>query len=74
VIAKVFVGGMRLLSSFRAGAPSGLKVARVAPRALLGAPLEAIYWNRRNAEAWIRAGERDAAAFKHSIPNCFERK
>jgi NTE family protein len=74
VIAKVFVGAMRLLSSFRAVVPSGLKVARVAPPALLGAPLEAIYWNRRNVEEWIRAGERDAAALKRSIPNCFERE
>jgi len=74
VIAKVFVGAMRLLSPFRAVVPSTLKVARVAPAALLGAPLEAIYWNRRNAEEWIRAGERDAASLKHSIPNCFERK
>jgi len=73
-IAKVFVGAARLLSRFRAQVPSGLSVVRVAPRSLLGAPLEAIYWNRRNAEEWIRAGERDAAAVKRSIPNCFERK
>ena len=31
---------------------------------LLGAPLEAIYWTRANAEAWIRAGEEQASAIK----------
>jgi hypothetical protein len=49
-------------------------VSRVAPPALLGSPLEAIFWNRTNVQSWIEAGQRDAAAMKHSIADCFERK
>ena len=74
LVAKTFVGTMRLLSSFRAVVPSQLRIARVAPPALLGAPLDAIYWNRPNAQNWIQAGEQDADAMKHSIAACFERK
>jgi NTE family protein len=73
-IARVFVGAMRRLSPFRAPAPGGIEVIRLGPPALLGRPLEAIYWTRANAEAWIRAGEEQALAIKHSITNCFERK
>ena len=73
-IARVFVGAMRMLSPFRAEVPSGIEVIRLAPPALLGRPLEAIYWTRPNAEAWIRAGQEQATAIKHSIANCFERK
>ncbi len=61
LIAKVFVGAVRRLSSFHPVVPTSLKVVRIAPPALLGSPLSAIYWNRENAEQWIRAGERDAA-------------
>lgn len=74
MIARTFVGAMRLLSPFRAAVPPGLEVVRVGPRALLGAPLESIYWSRRNAQAWIQAGQRDGEQLKHSIANCFERK
>ena len=73
-IARVFVGAIRMLSPFRAEVPSGIDVIRLAPPALLGRPLEAIYWTRPNAEAWIRAGQEQATAIKHSIANCFERK
>jgi NTE family protein len=73
-IARVFVGAMRVLSPFRAAVSSGIDVIRLAPPALLGRPLEAIYWTRPNAEAWIRAGQEQANAIKHSIANCFERK
>ena len=73
-IARVFVGAMRMLSPFRAEVPYGIDVIRLAPPALLGRPLEAIYWTRPNAEAWIRAGQEQATAIKHSIANCFERK
>jgi NTE family protein len=73
-IARVFVGAMRLLSPFREEAPSGVQVIRLSPPALLGRPLEAIYWTRANAEAWIRAGEEQAAELKHSIANCFARE
>ena len=52
----------------------GIEVIRLAPPALLGPPLESIYWTRANAEAWIRAGEEQGAAIKHSIANCFERE
>ena len=54
--------------------PAGIEVVRLAPPKLLGAPLEAIYWTRANAEAWIRAGEEQASALKHSIANCFARE
>jgi NTE family protein len=73
-IARAFVGAMRMLSPFRAEVPPGIEVLRLAPPALLGRPLEALYWTRANAEAWIRAGEREAAAIKHSIVNCFARE
>ena len=71
LVAKTFVGAMKLLSPFRAIVPASMKVVRLAPPKLLGAPLDAIYWKRSNVEQWIRAGERDAAAIKHSIPICF---
>lgn len=74
LIAKTFVGAMRLLSPFRAVVPTAMDVVRIAPPALLGRPRECLYWNRRNVEAWIEQGERDAATIKHSIVNCFERK
>ncbi len=73
-IARAFVASMRMLSPFRAQVPPGIEVIRLAPPALLGKPLEAIYWTRPNAEAWIRAGQEQASAIKHSIANCFERK
>jgi NTE family protein len=73
-IARAFVGAMRMLSPFRAHVPAGLEVIRLAPPALLGTPLEAIYWTRPNAAAWIRAGQEQASAIKHSIANCFERE
>lgn len=73
-VARTFVAGVRLLSSFRAEIPAGLEVVRLGPSRLLGSPLESIYWTRANAEAWIRAGEEAAAAIKHSIANCFERE
>jgi NTE family protein len=73
-IARVFVGTMRMLSPFRAQVPESLGIVRLAPPALLGRPLEAIYWTRPNAQAWIRAGQEQALAIKHSIANCFERK
>jgi NTE family protein len=73
-IARTFVGAMRVLSPFRAQVPASIEVVRLAPPKLLGAPLEAIYWTRANAEAWVRAGEEQGAAMKHSIANCFERE
>jgi NTE family protein len=74
LVARTFVGAMRVLSPFRAPVPTELDVIRIAPPTLLGAPLEAIYWSRKNAEDWILAGQRDAEAMKHAIANCFERK
>ena len=74
LIAGTFVSAMRMLSKFRATVPPPVEVIRVGPRELLGAPLECIRWSRCNADAWIRAGQRDAAEIKHSIANCFERK
>ena len=73
-IARTFVGAMRLMSPFRAEVPGSIEVIRLAPPRLLGAPLESIYWTRANAEAWIRAGEEQASAIKHSIGNCFARE
>jgi NTE family protein len=73
-IARAFFGAMRMLSPFRAHVPPGIEVIRLAPPALLGRPLEAIYWTRPNAQAWIRAGQEQASAIKHSIANCFERE
>jgi NTE family protein len=73
-IARAFVGAMRMLSPFRAHVPAGIQVIRLGPPALLGRPLEAIYWTRSSAAAWIRAGQDQASAIKHSIANCFERE
>lgn len=73
-IARTFVNTVRTLSPFRAQVSPGVRVVRLAPPGLLGKPLEAIYWSRANAEAWVRAGEEQANAIKHSIANCFERE
>jgi NTE family protein len=73
-IARAFVGAARVLSPFRAKVPEGMEVVRLGPPELLGRPLEAIYWTRANAERWIRAGEEQGRALKHSIANCFERE
>ncbi len=73
-IARTFVGIVRLVSPFRAKVPPTLEVVRLAPPKLLGTPLESLYWTRANAEAWIRAGEEQGLAIKHSIANCFERE
>jgi NTE family protein len=70
LVAKTFVSAMKLLSPFQAVAPASMKVIRVTPPKLLGAPLDSIYWKRSNVQEWIRAGERDANAIKHSIPIC----
>jgi NTE family protein len=74
LIAKTFVGAMRVLSSFRAVVPPGMKVIRIAPPTLLGRPLESLYWSHGNAAKWIWQGQQDAGAIEHSIVNCFERK
>jgi NTE family protein len=74
LVAKTFVRAMRSISPFRAQVPSSIEVVTVTPPALLGKPLDAIYWKRSNIERWIEAGERDAAVLKQSIPICFERK
>jgi NTE family protein len=73
-IARAFVGAMRMLSPFRAHVPPGVEVIRLAPPALLGPPLESLKWTRANAQAWVRAGQEQASAIKHSIANCFERE
>jgi predicted acylesterase/phospholipase RssA len=74
IVAKTFVGAMRMLSPFRAIVPPAMEVIRIAPRALLGRPLESLYWSHRNAAKWILQGQADAAAMEHSIVNCFERE
>jgi len=73
-IARVLVGAIRAISPFRAQVPAGMEVVRLAPAKLLGPPLASLYWTRANAEAWIRAGEEQGAAIKHSIANCFARE
>jgi NTE family protein len=73
-IARIAVGAVRMVSHFRAAVPTGIEVMRLGPPRLLGKPLESIYWTRANAEAWIQAGEEQAAGLKHSIANCFERE
>jgi NTE family protein len=74
LVAKTFVGAMRLLSPFRAVVPPGMEVIRIAPPALLGRPLESLYWKYQNAAKWIQQGQADAARVEHSIGNCFEGK
>ena len=71
-VARVVVGAIRMLSPFRERVPEGMELIRLGPPDLLGSPLEAVYWRRANAEAWIRAGEEQALAIKHSIANCFQ--
>jgi len=74
LVAKVFVGGMRVLSPFHATVPESVQAVWLTPSRLLGAPLESIYWTRENAERWARQGAEDAAEIKHSIADCFEAK
>jgi NTE family protein len=74
IVAKTFVGAMRMLSPFRAIVPPAMEVIRIAPAALLGRPLESLYWSHRNAARWILQGQADASAIEHSIVNCFERE
>ncbi len=71
-VAKTFSGAARRISPFRPVVPSSIKVITVVPAALLGSPGDMLYWNRANAEKWIRQGESDALRLKHSIANCFE--
>jgi NTE family protein len=73
-IARVLVGAIRAVSPFHAQVQPGIEVVRLAPAKLLGPPLASLYWTRANAEAWIRAGEEQGAAIKHSIANCFARE
>ena len=74
LVAKTFVGAMRMLSPFHAIVPPGMEVIRIAPPKLLGRPLESLYWSHRNAANWILRGQEDASRVEHSIGNCFERK
>jgi hypothetical protein len=73
-LGRPIVKSMRKVSRFRPVIPPAVEVVRLGPKDLLGSPLESIRWSRANAEAWIRAGEEQAAAIKHSIANCFERE
>ena len=73
-IARVLVGAIRMVSPFRAQVPPESRWFGWRRPKLLGPPLESLYWTRANAEAWIRAGEEQGAAIKHSIANCFERE
>ena len=74
IVVKVLVGAIRRVSRFRAIVPQGIEIWRIAPAAPLGTTRESLYWTRSNADKWIHAGATDAAAMKHSIANCFERK
>jgi len=74
LVAKTFVGAVRIASPFRATVPSTLQTITVMPSRLLGPPLDSLYWNQENTGNWIRQGELDALAIKHSIANCFEAK
>jgi hypothetical protein len=73
-VARVLVGAVRAVSPFRPEVPASMEVIRLGPPTLLGPPLESLHWTRANAEAWIRAGEEQGIAIKHSIANCFERE
>lgn len=74
VVAKTVVTAVRLLSPFRAVVPQRMSVLTVKPARLLGPPLDSLYWKEENTGNWIRQGEQDALAIKHSIANCFEAK
>ncbi len=73
VFAKIFVGAIRLISPFHAVTPASMPIVKVGPAKLLGSPTDSLYWSRKNVEEWIRQGERDATAIKHSIADCFGR-
>ena len=74
-IARAFVGAMRhALAAFaRKSRPASKSSAWLRPgcSARRSKPFTG---PGANAEAWIRAGEEQASAIKHSIANCFERK
>jgi len=71
IIARTFVSATKILSPFRPPSIESLEILRLSPPRLLGAPLDAIYWKRRNIEEWIRAGELAAGELEHSIRTCF---
>lgn len=74
IVAKTFVRAVRIVSSFRAVVPPSVEVITLEPPRLLGPPLDSLYWKEENTGNWIRQGEQDALAIKHSIVNCFEAK
>ena len=60
LVARTFVRAMKAISSFKPVVPESVEVLTVMPDELLGSPAESIYWQRRNAEEWIRRGAEDA--------------
>ncbi|HME09139.1 MAG TPA: patatin-like phospholipase family protein [Bryobacteraceae bacterium] len=63
IVAKAFVAAMRRVAPARPQHDPGIEIMTVMPEKLLGPVREMLYWTRPNAEAWIRRGEEDAAAF-----------
>ena len=62
IVARTFVGAMRLMSPFKPSVSLSADVFTLAPEQLLGKPTEAIYWRRDNAERWIDQGREDATS------------
>ncbi len=63
IVAKTFVAAVRRLAPEGPQHDPAIEILTVMPEKLLGPPREMLYWTRPNAEAWIRRGEQDAAAF-----------
>jgi NTE family protein len=64
LVVKTFARTVRAIAPFRPFVPPDVEVIRLSPPVLLGSALEALRWKRENAEAWIKQGERDAAALE----------
>ncbi len=71
---RMLVGGLRRMSGFRPGASDPPGAIRIEPREPLGSATDLLRWNRDKVARWIEQGERDAAAVKHFLSECFERQ
>ncbi|MGI8746625.1 MAG: patatin-like phospholipase family protein [Bryobacteraceae bacterium] len=55
-IVRNLAGAIRRLARFRPIVPESIEVIHIAPSEPLGSVKDALYWNRENAERWIKCG------------------
>lgn len=68
---RTAVSALRSLSRHRPPDPVNVEVTAISASARLGGVRDAVFWNRDNAERWLKLGRRDAVELKHSIPAMF---